>query len=173
MITETQAKAIVENYAFSCEYTKQHLAQLMEFEGIDTLVYRVYTPYFNDGDPCNFTVEFIGKPNALYHDNYIMVAGDTFRCFEEGEVNDAEAEASIPTAHLAILQKPHPGWQDSVASKAYYEELQKLEPQYKLENFEAALHSIAEIILPTNQEGLIKLDGDTVVITAEGYDCGN
>lgn len=173
MITQQQAEQIVDNYILNGEIVKEHLAKVMEFEGIDQLVYRVYTPSFNDGDPCEFTVSFFGKPFSLLEDHYVILNGEEIETTDYYECENLDEELSklVPPEHAAVFSMPY-GKYGSEEHKAKMAALEKLEPSYKLENFEKMLHTIAPIILQTNTEGVISLAVGTVNISANEYDPG-
>lgn len=172
MITEQEAKAIIEEYTSRGRKANTHLAKLMQYEGLETLVFRVHTPSFNDGDPCEFTVDFIGKPNCLLVDYYAVVKGTAVKVMNLWDCDDdSEFPEEIPEEAKQILLMDS-GPYGSQQAKAKREALKTLEPVYKLEGFEDTLEKIAPFILESNTEGTITLTGDTIKINAEEYYCG-
>lgn len=171
MIDKTTAEEIVASYRSRGAKAKLDLIQLMQYEGLTELVYRVHTPGFNDGDPCLFTVDFIGKPNCLYDDYYAYVKDGELKTIYDEDEEDDEVD-DIPNNHLEILKLGYPHQQGEEAIKNYYKLQRSLQPEYSLEGFDDALYCIAEFLLETNTEGVIKLNGDDLEIIANDYYCG-
>lgn len=179
MTTLEQASAIVKEYANN-DLTKvrQDLATLMEFEGIDALVYRVYTPSFNDGDPCEFTVSFIGKPGFFYGYCYLPVIDSEGRIsvLNYDDEIDEEEELSVPEESRLLVDEYFSlrCGPDSKKNESRVHQLEEiLTPSYKLDSFQAALERIAELILETNSQGVIRLLEDgTLLISSDEYYCG-
>lgn len=155
---------------------KEDLATLMDFEGIDRIAYQVYTPSFNDGDPCEFTISYLA-PVGFRFDDYIslsdqdgnvkIVCVDDIQRHEfEGYKVPEELERAVAEYTLLSIDWTNSTYEERLAA------LKKMDPKYVNPLFEGALNALAELILPKNSQGVIKRSGGTVEISFEDYDCG-
>ena len=113
---------------------EKDLSILMEYEDIYYIGYRVYTPTFNDGDPCEFTTLFFDKINHITpcEDYYISMDDST----NELIVTDIDDLSR------------YDGYQIS---------------RYKNNRWREIIEKIAPLILNTNTQGVIKRDGKGIV----------
>lgn len=127
---------------------KEDLKILMKHEGIKGLAYRTYTPSFNDGDPCLPCLEFVVPLNSYIEDMdaYVFAHNGHLDYILNGDV-DCDYTDSIPKEHLELLKDPN-------------FDLSNLEYKYKTEYMEFCIYRIAELILPTNEEGYILDTGE-------------
>jgi len=117
------------------EEAKRDLALLMEYENEEYLGYRVYTPSFNDGDICEFTVLFFDKINR------VTPCGDYYL-----SMDSSTGELIVSDAY--DLENPEQ-YRDSC---------------YKTFKWRRLIEKIAPLVVDTNTEGIIKRVGNTVEI---------
>lgn len=122
--------------------------------------WRQYTPYFCDGDPCEFGV---GDPTVLSKREVEAITADAE---DEWEVSDAlntlrDEESSEDFSYYGGKAQPTTGWGEN----------EKPNPDYVPE-YGAALAAVKEFVSIWDENTLKGLFGDhaTVILTAEGVD---
>lgn len=140
---------------------KKLLAHYMKEQGITTLAYSGYTPYFNDGDVCEPIVEYFGVPNFSSGDYvpYIDRRGniDTFYYDDIRFLDDIKDDISE---------------EDYKHFSQYIDKDGVPEYNYPIENFQSWLFAIAPTILETNTYATIHLkeNGELDIITTPNTD---
>jgi hypothetical protein len=148
------------------------LKLLMAAQNIDYLVYKIYTPKFNDGDDCTPVVAFIGLPNRIYQDELIILDKtnpsrfDTYdlREIDEDIVDDFERN-NIDDILVEILKS-------TLAKGENIYDITDLYPKYTIPNFNDFLYTIAYDYFNTNVTGVIELKQGELTITEKEYECG-
>jgi hypothetical protein len=166
---DDKAQAILDSWSNLRDRAIEDLAYLMEVQDIKHIVCQSYTPSFNDGDPCEQTVQFIGKPNCVHEDYFVYLDKEgnpvTINDLKQEDLLTELREGGVDETVITALQK----WLDS---SEYYPPTE-LVATYPLEGFESFLWNICEIVFPTDTLAMITLNEDgTVGLYTEDYDCG-
>lgn len=129
---------------------------ILAIKGVKAVVWRQYTPYFNDGDPCEFNV----------HDFGVRLSGR----FNIGEEDGDWEDGVLTGSDLYTYKSSRPDWNDREAMNAFYSESNRL---YKLNGQDTQEIADALAAVKVQEfEAVCKSNfGDHAIVTAtkEGF----
>jgi hypothetical protein len=163
---DDKAQAILDSWSNLRDKAEEDLAYLMKVQDIKHIAALSYTPGFNDGDSCEQTFVFLGKPNYVYEDYFVYLD-------EEGNPNviyieELNEDTITDLIDEGVDKEIITALQEWLDSNRY-----SLVPTYPLEGFESFLWKVSEHIFPTDSLVLVTLQEDgTLSWYTEAYDCG-
>lgn len=155
-----------------------------EFQGLfetypamTMIVVRCYTPSFNDGDPCRFTVSFDSDSDVFF--TYNSYPEDLHKEFEDAVEQDPELkldENGIDLAKSMVEARCHinlPFYRMERDYKDKLEDLKKLEAmQLCCKAVGKALNEIPDEVMETVFGDRVQIHITKNEVTTEEYDCG-